>query len=297
MNAPDGTHVVREPEGPERRACRMLLPESEATIGWTQRLVAVERSSGAVLGAAMAMPLRHHDGEVHARFIMHVARPFRGRGIGSAILAALSERARMAGEQALVGIAGDRGAVTFLERAGFTLQQRVICWEVDASACGGRIATLADRAMRTGRVPAGMRVEALTAAAIPRLAALHAELIGGAAHVLAIRMHEMLADPAWAHSRMLSVDGVPHAFFAMRTMGAATGVPFLFVSPHLQAARGSIGGTTLRLFASMLEAIQGSPVERCEFDCLERNGPMMALAARFGARRTAAREMLIRPVA
>lgn len=295
--AADRSFVVREADGPEHRACRMLLPEAEASLGWARLLVAADPGTGAVMGAAMALPMRHQGGDAHERFIMRVARPFRGRGIGTALLALLEAAARSAGTKALVATAADGDAAAFLGRSGFVLQERVLSWEIDVHASRARIAPIIDRVLRGAHVPAGVRIDPLTAEAIPRLAALHSELIGGVAHAVAARMREMLADPAWAHSRVLSVAGIPQALFAARPAGSSSSVPFHFVAPHLQAGRGGSGWATLLVFGEMLERARDARVERCEFDCLERNGPMMALAARFGARRTAAREMLFRPVA
>ena len=56
-----GVRVVAA-EGIDRRACRMLLPDTPGAVGWSQLLVAKDATTGSILGAAKSMPVRHSAG-------------------------------------------------------------------------------------------------------------------------------------------------------------------------------------------------------------------------------------------
>ena len=293
--ASDGDGVeVREASGAERQACRMLLPEWTDAMGWSLMLVAVDSASGRITGAAMAMPVRHASGETHLRFIMRVAKPYRGAGVGSAILARMERLAREDAAPALVASGVAEESARFLLRRGFAGSEALRAFELDVESVVRRTIPIAARADRTNRVPAGARIAPIDRAAIPRLAQLHGALIGGSTAALAEAMHARLLDPAWSNSRMMVIDGEPHAFMTARTTGAVGDIEACLVSPGLQACCGSSGWAAPWLFARMCALAHDVGVTTLRFECRDTNRRMITLAGAMRATPAGTRAVMLR---
>ena len=89
--------TVRVPVGAELQACRMLLPEVANEPEWTDVRIATVGSpphAVSVVGAVASTPVVDVDGTVAARIALRVARPFRRRGFGRAIVEAVVAEAR-----------------------------------------------------------------------------------------------------------------------------------------------------------------------------------------------------------
>lgn len=294
-DAHDGDAVeVGEAAGAERQACRMLLPEWASDMGWSRMMVAVGATSGRITGGAMAMPLRHASGETHLRFIMRVAKPYRGAGVGSAILARMERLAREDAAPALVASGVAEESARFLGRRGFAGTEALRAFELDVESVVRRTIPIAARANRTNRVPAGARIAPIDRAAIPRLAQLHGALIGGSTAAIAEAMHGRLLDPAWSNSRMMVIDGEPHAFMTARTTGTVGDIEACLVSPGLQACAGSSGWAAPWLFSEMCTLAHDVGVTTLRFECRDTNRRMIALANAMHATPTGTRAVMVR---
>ncbi len=290
----DDAVEVREAAGAERQACRMLLPEWTSAMGWSRMLVAIDSASGRITGAAMAMPLRHASGESHLRFIMRVAKPYRGAGAGSAILERMERLAREDAAPALVATGVAEDSARFLRRRGFVGSEALRGFELDVESVVRRTIPIAARANRTNRVPPGARMVPIDRAAIPRLAQLHGALIGGSAADVAEAMHARLLDPSWSNSRMMSIDGEPHAFMTARTTGTVGDIEAFLVSPGLQACAGSSGWAAAWLFAEMCRLANDVSVTTLRFECRDTNRRMIALANAMHATPAGTRAVMLR---
>jgi GNAT superfamily N-acetyltransferase len=285
---------IRDAVGAERQACRMLLPEWASAMGWSRMLVAVGSASGRIQGAAMAMPLHHASGETHLRFIARVARPYRGRGVGSAVLDHLSVIARAHGMPALVAIGVDEDAAAFLERVGFRGSDLLLTHKLDLGAVMRRTTPIAARADRTGRVPTGTRTVPIDPDAVRRLARLHGALIGGNPDAIAETMHARLHDRSWSQSRMMVIDGEPCAFMSARTSGEVFHIEACLVAPSLQAGAGGSGWAAPWLLAEMCKVAHEAGVTTLHFECRDTNRPMIALANAMRATPTGRKAVMLR---
>ncbi|MCI0460399.1 MAG: GNAT family N-acetyltransferase, partial [Gemmataceae bacterium] len=132
----DAVVAVRPPFGPEKQACRMLLPEAcERRMRWSF-LVALTEAPLRILGALAHMPVRHH-GRLARRMVLRVAKPYRRQGIGSQLLQALIHATRARGIGTVLAWHDPRqepGAAGFLRAHGFVLQDRLTTFETDLDA-------------------------------------------------------------------------------------------------------------------------------------------------------------------
>jgi GNAT superfamily N-acetyltransferase len=186
-------------EGIDRRACRMLLPDKPGVIGWSQMLVAKDAATGSILAAAKAMPVRMELGEFQLRIAAHVPKPFRRRGVATALVDHLAAHAREQRFQSLAVLLEPEerdGALPFLGASGFHTVDRLTTFE--ARVEGGGAAWLCDGRrwlIDRGEIPATAEIVPLSEAPIQAVAELHARSIGGVAPYIAASLADLARSP------------------------------------------------------------------------------------------------------
>jgi GNAT superfamily N-acetyltransferase len=170
-----GAISVVAAEGIDRRACRMLLPDAPGAVGWSRMLVAKDAAAGAILGAAKGMPIRTESGETDLRVAIHVPKPYRRRGVATALLDDLAAHARAERFRWLAAVLEPQerdDAIGFTRARGFTTVDRMTTFESRVARMADwlfeRLAWLRER----GEIPAGARIVPLAAAPIEPVAAL-----------------------------------------------------------------------------------------------------------------------------
>jgi GNAT superfamily N-acetyltransferase len=273
-------------EGIDRRACRMLLPDKPGVVGWSQLLVAKDAATGAILGAAKGMPVRMESGQFQLRIAVHVPKPFRRRGVATALIDHLTGDAR---EQRCDSLAvllepEDRdGALPFLSARGFQTVDRMTTFEARVE----RMAALLFKQRRwlidRGRIPAAARIVPLAEAPIEAVAELHARSIGGVAARIAASLTELARSPDGRDTVVLLIDGVVRGYHRVEFKGDLSMTHALAVTEDLRGGGAGSGWAGLFLLADRVEEGERRGTVRSRFSCLSTVRPTLRLAKIFQA--------------
>ncbi|MEN9665801.1 MAG: hypothetical protein RLZZ326_2164 [Planctomycetota bacterium] len=293
MTAPESTDpqvpltgvCVVAAEGIDRRACRMLLPDTPGAVGWSQLLVAKDATTGSILGAAKGMPVRAESGRVDLRIAIHVPKPFRRRGVATALLDHLAAQARKDSAGAVVGLLEPQerdDALPFFTSRGFRSVDRMTTFEsrveIMAAWLFERLAWLRER----GEIPASARIVPLREAPIRPVAELHARAIAGTVPQVEAFFTELARGPDGGDSVVLLIDGVVRGYHHCEYKGDCSTTHALAVTEDLRGGSGS-GWAGLLLLADRVEECTRRGVERSRYSCLSTVRPTLRLAKIFQA--------------
>ena len=280
-----GVRVVAA-EGIDRRACRMLLPDTPGAVGWSHLLVAKDATTGSILGAAKSMPVRAEAGNVDLRIAIHVPKPYRRRGVATALLDHLAARARNDSVRAVVGLLDPQerdGALPFFISRGFRCVDRMTTFEskveVMAAWLFERLAWLRER----GEIPASAKIVPLRDAPIRPVAELHARSIAGTVPQLEAFFTELARGPDGGDSVVLLIDDVVCGYHQYEFRGNLGTTHALAVSEDLRGGGAGSGWAGLLLLADRVEECTRRGVERSRYSCLSTVRPTLRLAKIFQA--------------
>jgi GNAT superfamily N-acetyltransferase len=191
----------------ERRACRMLLPES---AGWTwtpQYLVAMEDSPAQLLGTLACAPTIQAAGPSW-HLALRVVRTHWRQGIGSRLLGLAIERAGCAGISSLavqVDSSPGSGVVAFLQGAGFHSVRTLTTFEgdVELDAWESSVRPVCERFEASGGIPSGVRIVSLHEAPMDQVCQMYATNLGGTVDNVEFFLRNSLARGRLAASLML----------------------------------------------------------------------------------------------
>jgi GNAT superfamily N-acetyltransferase len=167
----------------ERRACRMLLPESSRWAWPAEYFVALGNSPRQLLGTLAYTPVLQAGGS--SWFLaLHVIRTRRRQGIGSRLLDVLIDRARSCRIPALVShvdTSAGPEAAAFLQSVGFSQARTMTTFEgdLDLDRYESVFRPICDRLEARGKVPPGVSVVSLAAAPLDQVSRLYARNLGG----------------------------------------------------------------------------------------------------------------------
>ena len=285
MKSPLAIRVVAA-EGIDRRACRMLLPDTPGAVGWSHLLVAKDATTGSILGAAKSMPVRAEAGNIDLRIAIHVPKPYRRRGVATALLDHLATRARNDSVRAVVGLLEpqDRdAALPFFIFRGFRCVDRMTTFEskvqVMADWLFERLAWLLER----GEIPASAKIVPLREAPIRPVAELHARSIAGTVPQLEAFFTDLARGPDGGDSVVLIVDDVVCGYHQYEFRGNLGTTHALAVSEDLRGGGAGSGWAGLLLLADRVEECTRRGVERSRYSCLSTVRPTLRLAKIFQA--------------
>lgn len=274
-------------EGPERRACRMLLSEADR-LGHVDELFLATTAGPAptVLGGLSLMPARGPSG-VALIAAARVVRAARRRGVGTALLEATIDEARRIGAVEIVAradpIAGADG-VAFLEAKGFLGFETFTTVEVPTDAIVAYLEPLGERLREANLIPRDARMQPLREAPIEAVARLHAEHLGGTTRGVIGMLRELLArDDADDHAVLVIGEEV-HGVLLGHTADGVTKVEAEVLSPACRVGGGSSGWASLFMLTERLRwgLARGSRLTRFSF--FSNNRPTRRIAARLAAR-------------
>ena len=266
-------------------AARMMLPEaftaSPAPVLFAARKVGVPSPLG-VAALSCATIGRDPDG---FRFALTVAPPYRGRGVGRALLEAVVAECRRWGVRGLWSwqrVADGSGA-DFLRALGFERVKRFLHFEADLSRLGPSIRPARDRVARTGGVPANVRVVALPEAPVDAVALLHQRHLGGDPSVLRARIAGHGPDPfCREHSHVLMAGDDVAGTILSSCDGPVSNVEAYVVDSGWRRSRAGV-----LLAEATLSGGLATGITHIRFACWEDVQYTMKLAARAGGRVTA----------
>ena len=271
-------------EGIDRRACRMLLPDKPGVVGWSQLLVAKDAATGAILGAAKGMPVRMASDQFQFRIAVHVPKPFRRRGVATALIDHLATHAR---EQQFRSLAvllepADRdGALPFLGARGFHTVDRMTTFEARVERMAAWLFERRRWLIDRGEIPATARIVPLCEVPIEAVADLHARSIGGVAPHLAASLTELARSPDGRDTVVLLIDGVVRGYHRVEIKGDLSTTHALAVTEDLRGGGAGSGWAGLFLLADRVEECTRRGVLRSRFSCLSTVRPTLRLAKIF----------------
>jgi GNAT superfamily N-acetyltransferase len=278
MTAPESTdRTTRHPairvvaaEGIDRRACRMLLPDTPGAVGWSQLLVAKDAQTGSILGAAKGMPVRAESSVFDFRIAIHVPKPFRRQGVATALLDECCAYARRARFGAIVGLLEPQErdeALPFFMARRFRSVDRMTTFEsrveIMAAWLFERLAWLQER----GEIPELARIVPLREAPIRPVAELHARSIAGTVPQLEVFFN----------------DGVVRGYHHCEFKGDCSTTHALAVTEDLRGGGAGSGWAGLLLLADRVEECTRRGAVRSRYSCLSTVRPTLRLAKIFQA--------------
>jgi len=276
--------TIREARESEMAACRMLLPDAQPTpvrdflLAWSESQIAgaatMVRTPAAVEGV-----------------LVSVVPSFRNRGIGSALLAAIAERASGAAHIAgWIETLGKPGGATFAETRGFRRTHRLTSYSCDCRPFQEYHWKLKDRLAARGRVPADARMLRMDAADCGAVARLWTQYIASEEHPRFDIVEHRLSSGGYAASPVLMRGGELAGFLLARMQGRTCFLDAKVIAP---AYRARWAGVLLGAALSDLCAQGGR--DRVEFSWTGKAPDTAHLAARFPGRITSTLERYEKP--
>lgn len=285
MKSPLAIRVVAA-EGIDRRACRMVLPDTPGAVGWSQLLVAKDGETGSIFGAAKGMPVRTESGVFDFRIALHVPKPFRRQCVATALLDECCAYARRARFGAVVGLLEPQerdDALPFFTSRGFRSVDRMTTFksriEIMAAWLFERLAWLRER----GEIPESARIVPLREAPIWPVAELHARAIAGTVPQLEAFFTELARGPDGGDSVVLLIDDVVRGYHQYEFRGNLGTTHALAVTEDLRGGGAGSGWAGLLLLADRVEECTRRGAVRSRYSCLSTVRPTLRLAKIFQA--------------
>jgi GNAT superfamily N-acetyltransferase len=294
MTAPESADGIKGPpairvvaaEGIDRRACRMLLPDTPGAVGWSHLLVAKDAQTGSILGAAKGMPVRAELGRFDLRIAIHVPKPYRRCGVATAMLDHLTAQARKGSAGAVVGLLEPQerdDALPFFTSCGFRSVDRMTTFEsrveIMATWLFERLAWLRER----GEIPESARIVPLREAPIRPVAELHARSIAGTVPQLEVFFTDLARGPNGGDSVVLLIDGAVRGYHHCEFKGDCSTTHALAVTEDLRGGGAGSGWAGLLLLADRVEECTRRGAVRSRYSCLSTVRPTLRLAKVFQA--------------
>lgn len=171
--------AIRLVAPPDQQAARMLLGEFPEP---SDRFVAVDGRHGLVIGAAAAAHALRNTPHFGPGVALHVIPPCRRHGVGSALVDALIQTARLRNWQALYSahrVECDGEQFDAWRALGFDVCETVEEHELPLDRFVPRLAPLVDKLHQLGRIPPDARIVPLYAANPAAVLQLHLDHLGG----------------------------------------------------------------------------------------------------------------------
>jgi GNAT superfamily N-acetyltransferase len=278
--------VIRPPEGLEKRACRMLLPEVVREGFWSDFVLAVTGSPLRILGAAAFTPALSPDGTRCWRVSLRVARPYRRQGVGTALLRHLTAAAQVRHVGSLFlnhDPQAEPDVAPFLAACGFTFADRLTTFETDTERLTAYLLPLRDWLIERGEIPADARLIPLRDAPLEKVAELHAKYIGGTPGGVLAHLRRALRLPTADDHIVLMIGDKVEGMLLGETIDGLTRIDSRIVTAAYQGSPTNPGWANVLLMAERLEWAVKRGSRRCRFSCISTNRPTLKLAARSGA--------------
>ncbi len=293
------TIEIRVPEGAERRACRMLLPELEQCPHWSDFRIAVRTAPMQILGAAAFAPAMESTGARHHAILLRVARPFRLQGIGSHLLHHLEAEARDQNAAALsitYNAQAEPETSRFLQAHSFELVDRFITFETETQTLFDQLIPLRDWLRERGDIPESARMVPLIEADLEKVARLHVDNLGGTIDGVLAHLKHLIKQPTHYHNIVLLVNDQPEGFILGETRDGVSQIHARVVSQAYQGSAFNTGWANVFLMAECHGLAVKHNSCRSRFSCLSTNSHTVKLAARGKAETVSSKEVHRRPL-
>lgn len=272
---------VRAAKAEETYACRMLMPEGFTPTSAPELFVAVTTTSPSAVVGAAAVGWRQLSKPPGFPVQIHVIAPLRRRGIGRALLAAVTEACR--GETDLLHawtmLSDESAGAAFLRREGFETRQRFLNFEADGKRFHAMVDALRNRMSRSGKIPEGVRTVPLKDAPADEVVALVATTFDALPAFVAAKITaEGISSYDVDNSMVLMADG--------KVEGALLyiwkdGVPMIDVNVVSEPFRR--GWANVLLLEATTRGGLATGADRFRFSCDQHNRDTINLAKRVSA--------------
>jgi len=165
--------TVRPARDSETRACRLLLPELFSATFAPELWVAVHPATSEIMAAAAVVwqPMPPGPG---FPVQVHVASPYRRRGVGTALVRAVVDACRGATGclHSWASEVENGPAAAFCTALGFVARNRVLEFEADGARFYAMIKSIHDRLSKAGKVAPDLKIVSLREAPFEQVVAL-----------------------------------------------------------------------------------------------------------------------------
>jgi hypothetical protein len=225
---------------------------------------------------------------------LHVARAHRRRGIGSRLIAALTERARACRLRAMFATLDDPepGAMEFLARMGFHLLGRETRYELDLDGFARALMPLRQRLIQRGKVPATVRVMTLAEAPRQEVSRFYAEERVGSGEDAETHWPAAWDKASVREVSFVLMDGSRVIGLGLGEMSASTMVGRY----RLVGAEHRGGWANLVMCAEAASMLAGRGIRHAEFITTTRTLDAQAIANLYGARPVQSRHRYLLPL-
>jgi GNAT superfamily N-acetyltransferase len=203
--------VIRAPAAPERRACRMLLPQSTGPGRRSRTFVAVAGDPPRVVGAAAVGMDRRLETAGAWQVDLRVIVPFRRRGIGRALVEHVVDLARahrVAALHAWQWVEPGGEAARAWAALGFSPAQQKLEYEADVAAASSTLRPIYQQVLADKWIPEAARIVPLAGADYDAIARMHVEYLGGSRRLLMPLLDGTAPDCFHpTYSRVMLLDG------------------------------------------------------------------------------------------
>ena len=288
-----GRFAIRPAAVADAKAVRMLVPEMPEPAA---AFVALEGSHGLVIGAAATTRSMRRQPLVGPGIAIHVIKPCRGQGVGTALVRNLEAAETRAGAAALYAarrVVNGSEEMRAWSGLGFspceTVQEHTLPLEQFEPWLG----PLLDRMRARGRIPAAAHIIPLYRANLPAVLQLHLDYLGGDRGELYRKLRGEGAGVFHPrYSRVLVVGGKAMGCILAHRHDTETAVVDAdIVDPTL---RGGWANVWLKL-----EATRGAlrlGVKQFQFTSFDHYGDTRSFAAKLGGVVTQTKVLMMRPI-
>ncbi len=272
------------PAGPDdQRAVKGLLPEPFESARRARFFVAWAPSPGRIIGAAASSPYDQLGGPKAARTALRVIKPWRRKGVGSALLENVESAVRERGREALFAWRPvEPGSEEFLIWKGFGFSQydTIEHHQVELARVKQLVGPIYNQLRRRKRIPDDARIVPLDEADLEQVAGLQVSQLGGNIQRLKARLRGK--GPSPCHPRLsrclIKGDQVVGILLARLEEPKVAAVDAVVVSPEV---RGGWVNTWLRFDSATNALAQG--VEKILFRTFSAHTDTRNMARKMGA--------------
>jgi N-acetylglutamate synthase-like GNAT family acetyltransferase len=262
----------------------MLLPSATSPAQKSQLHVAVLAEDGRIVGAAAlgldCRPTMYHGWRVDLRVIV----PFRGRGIGRALVGHVAAQARghgIAAVHAWEWVEPESDAARAWAALGFGPCQQKLEFEADLARAASHLRPLYDKLREENWIPQAARIIPLRDADPEAVAQLHAQHLGGSRRLLMPLLRGAAADcfdPTY--SRVLLLDGRVMGFTLGRILpGGVCEIDANVVHPSLR-----LGWANLWLKYEAAELLLAAGVHTIRYSSFQQHTDTRRISRQVGGR-------------
>lgn len=295
-NPGDPIEIV-QPNGLERRAAFMLLPEIKPDSFWNHFLLARDPNSKRIFGAAASCFARNENRLPRMLVRLHVPPNFRRRGIGRKLIETIATYAKSNHHvelSAKTNPSTEPDAAPFLLACGFQCADTFREYETTTEKLAEFVIPLRNWLRERMEIPTAAHITPLSQAPLEQVAQLHCDELAGEYHAVLQNLKKICENAASDDNAVLILDNRVVGLLMGITQNGITRIEASIVAPELRGSPTQPGWANLALMAERIEWALQRGSQRCRFGSLQAAKPTQKLAKRTGAVLVSESDLFIR---